>query len=153
MNSNEAETDLWIESLRRLGFGIATVAGGCMSPVLEVGDKAYVELSEPSSCRIGDIVVFPVADSLTIHRVVGSLWTPDGKLIVHRGDKSGAMAFGVIREERILGKLITVKKDSKVVSVSSLAKPRAIRLLSLVYSFLALERCALVWLRKAGTDA
>jgi len=63
------------------------------------------------------------------------------------------MAFGLIREERILGRLITVKKDSKIVSVSSLPKPRAIGLLSLVYSLLALERCVLVWLRKAGTDA
>jgi len=58
------------------------------------------------------------------------------------------MAFGLIREEGILGRLITVKKDSKVVSVSSLPKPRAIRLISLVYSLLALERCVLVWLRK-----
>ncbi len=148
MNSNEAETDLWIETLRRLGFGMVTVAGGSMSPVLEVGDKAYVELSEPSCCRVGDIVVFPAADSLIMHRVVGSLRTPHGKLIVHRGDNSGAMAFGLIREERILGRLITVKKDSKVVSVSSLPKPRAIGLLSLVYSLLALERCVFVWLRK-----
>jgi hypothetical protein len=85
-----------------------------------------------------------------MHRIVGSLWTPHGKLIVHRGDKASAMAFGLIRQERILGRLIVVKKDSKVVLASSLPKPRAIGLLSLVYSLLALERCVLVWLRKVA---
>lgn len=148
MNSNEAETDLWIETLRRSGFGIATAAGGCMSPVLDVGDKAYVKLCDPSCCRAGDIVVFPVADSLMMHRIVGRLWTPHEKLIVHKGDTASAMAFGLIKQERILGRVIIVKKDSKIVSASALPKPRAIGLLSRVYSLLALERCVLVWLRK-----
>ena len=123
MNGNQAEPDLWIETLKRSGFGIATVAGGCMSPVLDVGDKAYVELSDPSCCRVGDIVVFPVADSLTLHRIVGRLWTPHGKLLVHRGDKASSMAFGLIRQERILGRLIIVKRDRKVVLAS--AAPQA----------------------------
>lgn len=150
MNRNEAQTDRWIETFRRSGFGIATVASGSMSPVLDIGDKAYVELSDPSRCRVGDIVIFPVDDSLMMHRIVGSLWTPHGKLIVHRGDNAGALAFGLVRQERILGRLIFVKKDYNVVLASSLPKPRAIGLSRLVYSLLALERCVRVWLRKVA---
>ena len=120
-----------------------------MSPVLDVGDKAYVKLCDPSCCRAGDIVVFPVADSLMMHRIVGRLWTPHEKLIVHKGDTASAMAFGLIKQERILGRVIIVKKDSKIVLAPALPKPRAIGLLSRVYSLLALERCVLVWLESS----
>lgn len=58
------------------------------------------------------------------------------------------MSFGLIRQELILGRLISVKKDGKVVWASSLPKPKAIGFLSLGYSLLALERCALVWLKE-----
>lgn len=148
MNSKEAKRDLWIEALKTLGIGLATVAGDCMSPVLNVGDKVYVKLSDPSYYRTGDIVVFPVADSLMMHRIVGSLWTPQGKLFMHRGDETSAMAFGLVKQEQILGRIIIGTKDSKVILASSLPKPWTIRLLSPFYSLLALDRCVVIWIQK-----
>lgn len=146
MNSNEAQRDLWIEALKESGFGMASVASGSMSPVLNVSDKVYVKFDVQPEYKIGDIVVFPVADSLMMHRIVGSLWTPQGRLFIHKGDAASAMAFGLVKQEQILGRPIIVKKDSEVMSVSSFSKPRVIRLLSPLYSLLVM----VLWLRRMG---
>jgi signal peptidase I len=148
MDSSEANRDLWIEAVKKSGFGVATVASGSMSPVLNVGDKVYVRLGTLSYYGTGDIVVFTVADSLMIHRIIGSLWTPQGILFIHKGDNASAMAFGLVKQEQILGRPIIVKKGSKMILVSSLPKPRASRLQSPFYSLLALERCVVSWLKR-----
>jgi hypothetical protein len=148
LNSKEANIDLWKEALKKSGFGLATVAGDCMSPVLNVGDKVYIKHSAPSCYRTGDIVVFPLADSLMMHRIVGSLWTPRGKFFIHRGDKTSAMAFGLVKQGQILGRIILAKKDSKIVLASFFPKPRTIGLLSPFYSLLAMERCVVIWIKK-----
>ncbi len=146
--SSKGKDDLWIEVLNKSGTVMVNVAGGSMSPALNVGNKVYVELSHRASYRIGDIVVFPVADSLMIHRIVSSLPTPKGKLFVHKGDKARVMAFGLVRQEQVLGKAVRVKRGSKEIPVSSLPQPGVIRLLSPLYSLLALERYVAIWLKK-----
>jgi signal peptidase I len=148
MNSSEAKIDLWIEALKKSGFGMAVIASWSMSPVLNFGDKVYVRIDATSYYGIGDIIVFPVTDSLMIHRIVGSLWTPQGKFFIHKGDNASAMAFGMIKQEQVLGRAIIAKKDGKIILVSSLPRPRAIRLQSPFYSLLALERCVVSWLKR-----
>ena len=138
IDNHDAARNLWIEDLEQSGFGMATIASGSMSPVLNVGDKVYVKFGDQSNYKTGEIVVFPVADSLMTHRIVGSLWTPRGKLFIHRGDNASAMAFGLVKQEQILGRPIIANNDSKVISVSSLPRPRTIKLLSPYYSLLAL---------------
>jgi hypothetical protein len=58
------------------------------------------------------------------------------------------MAFGMIKQEQVLGRAIIAKKDGKIILVSSLPRPRAIRLQSPFYSLLALERCVVSWLKR-----
>ena len=147
MNSG-AKNDLWIEVLKKSGTAMVTVAGGSMSSALNVGDKVYVERGRPASYRKGDIVVFPVANSLMIHRIVGSFPTPKGKFFVHKGDKANVMAFGLFKQEQILGRAVRVKKDSKEISVSSLPQLRVIRLLAPLYTLLAIERCVIALLKR-----
>ena len=128
---------LWIEDFKRSGFGMASIASGSMSPVLNVGDKVYVKFSDRSNYKIGDIIVFPATDSLMVHRIMGKLWTPKGKYVIHKGDHAGAKA-GLVKQDQILGKPIVLKNDDKVIPVSSLPKPRTIILCSPFYSVLAM---------------
>ena len=146
--NNGSKNDLWIETLKRSGTAMVTVAGGSMSPLLDVGDKVYVERGRPESYRIGDTVVFPVADSLMIHRIVGSFSGPKGKLFVHKGDKANVMAFGLIKQKQILGKAVKVKKGKEEIAAFSLLHPRAVRLLAPLYSLLAIGRYVIALLKR-----
>ena len=137
MDNHDDTRSLWIEDLKRSGFGMATIASGSMSPVLNAGDKVYVKFSDRTNYKVGDIIVFPVNDSLMTHRIVGKLWTPKGKYVIHKGDHAGARV-GLVKQNKILGKPVVLKKDDKVIPVSSLPKPRTIMLFSLFYSALAM---------------
>lgn len=147
MNSG-AKNDLWIEVLKKSGTAMVTVAGGSMSPLLDVGDKVYVERGRPASYRKGDIVVFPVANSLMIHRIVSSFSILKGKFFVHKGDKANIMAFGLIKQEQILGRAVRVKKGKEEIAAFSLLHPRAVRLLAPLYSLLAIERYVISGLKR-----
>lgn len=144
MNQAEVAKKLWITALKESGFGLATVVSGSMAPVLNVGDKVYVKLAAQTNYELGDIVVFSVADSLMVHRIVGRFWTPQGRLYIHRGDAAGIMAFGIVKQEHILGSAIIAQKDGKIISISSLYKPREIRYLSLFYSLMPM----VLWLKR-----
>ena len=146
IDNHDDTKSLWIEDLKQSGFGMATIASGSMSPVLNVGDKVYVKFSDRSNYKIGDIIVFPVADSLMVHRIVGKLWTPKGKYLIHKGDHAGARA-GLVKQDLILGKPVALKKDNKVITVSSLPKPRTIMLFSPFYSAQAMT----LLLRRTGS--
>jgi signal peptidase I len=147
MNSG-AKNDLWIEALKKSGTAMVTVAGGSMSPLLDIGDKVYVEFSRPASYRIGDTVVFPVPNSLMIHRIVGSFPTLKGKFFVHKGDKANIMAFGVIKQEQILGRAVKIKKGKEEIAAFSLLHLRAVRLLAPLYFLLAIGRYVIAGLKR-----
>lgn len=143
MNRADSTQESWIEASRESGFGLATVVSGSMSPVLNVGDKVYVKFADQKKYCIGDVVVFPASDHLTVHRIVGKFFTQKGTLFVHKGDAAKLMAVGIVKQEHILGTAIIVRKGSEVIPVSSHLS-KTIRVLSPFYSLLA----AVLWLRR-----
>lgn len=149
MDNKASGRDLWIAALRQSGYGVAKIATGSMSPLLETGDIVYIRFDEQSKYRTGDIVVFPVFNSLMVHRIAGRLWTPRGVFIIHRGDRAGLMNFGLVREDQILGKPVIVQKEGQSMKISSLSESGSYSILSLFYSFQGLIHLV----RRTGANA
>jgi len=105
---------LWHEIYARDGIGVVTVHGHSMLPTFKNGDKVCIVPINSTQVKIGEIVVFQTGDHLTIHRVIGILESDSRTLFFHKGDNSYIPGANPIPVERIIGKVMGVKRGDKV---------------------------------------
>lgn len=83
------------------------IAGGSMSPTLEVGEVALVEPA--ARVRCGDVIVFSTERGDPIcHRAVLVVPGPGPRRIVHLGDAEGA-GFGIVGSRSVIGRVTSAR--------------------------------------------
>lgn len=105
----ERALDQWLLLRGRLEPGRTvrlTVRSGSMAPVLPVGAEAEVAVVDPSSCKVGDIVVFARGGRLVAHRLLFGWGHEPGARFLERGD--GVSPPGIVRARDILGLVVAV---------------------------------------------
>src|SRR5690348_11539286 len=63
------------------------VSGSSMNPLIQAGDELYVAFGRERP-RLGEIVVFWENHRMVVHRLVQRRRTPDGEVLLTRGDAS-----------------------------------------------------------------
>jgi Peptidase S24-like len=117
------------------GYGWVEAAGKSMSPLIQPGDRLYVEFGSRRP-RLGEIVVFADGARAVAHRLVRRVRTDEGELLIMRGDStlgfdspvSIADAFGVVRAYS--------RRDGAVVRVAAGPAAAAVAKMSLVAGYL-----------------
>ena len=84
------------------------VAGGSMSPSLEVGDLVIVQGIPPTDIQVGDIIIFdPPQGSQTIHRVTRIQTLPNGTIqFKTKGDANPNEDLHWIPEQNVHGRVL-----------------------------------------------
>ena len=90
------------------------VTSNSMFPLIEAGDKLFVEFVSPSRLVPGDIITYRCREDILItHRVVGRVFKEDGELhFFEKGDR-GVFA-PLIPQKVILGKVTKIRKNESV---------------------------------------
>jgi signal peptidase I len=110
--------------------------GTSMRPAIEDGDTITVGPVAALAIRIGDIVLYRHLDRPIAHRVADIYTAGGGVVVVPRGDaKAGFDA--PVESERILGKVIAVKRRtrSRATSIFESSLALAISLLGIARNF------------------
>jgi len=91
------------------------IGGGSMSPTIENGEIVSVEPADPSSIRIGDIVLLStLSNTALIHRVVSIEADPYGQHVVTRGDNCKFEDIPV-PIERVMGRAVAVERNGETI--------------------------------------
>ncbi len=94
-----------------------TCSGPSMYPTIRPGDgiELFTGRDAAESCRAGDIIVFPhhFAAMDVVHRIIKI--TPDG--MITRGDNNNRFDPKVIRFEDMAGKVVAIKRGSRLITV------------------------------------
>jgi signal peptidase len=94
---------LWF-SLGLLPFYPATVAGGSMSPALELGDMVIAAKVSSDAIREGDIIEFQHGEVRVIHRVVATEGSGDARQFITKGDANDRPDIDPVSAEEVKGK-------------------------------------------------
>jgi Peptidase S24-like len=104
---NELKRGLFLEVLRSFGAARLAVTGTSMLPAIWPGDVLEVRRQGMDEVRRGDVVLFRRDGRLVVHRVVETLDSEGGNLLVTRGDRQRATDSPISNEE-ILGRVTKV---------------------------------------------
>jgi signal peptidase I len=99
--------------------------GTSMRPAIEDGDTITVGPVDASAIRLGDIVLYRHLDRPIAHRVADIYISGGGVVVVPRGDAK-ASADEPVESERILGKVIAVKRRTRSRATSILESSLAL---------------------------
>jgi signal peptidase I len=91
------------------------VLSGSMMPLLRTGDEVLIQSVNPNNIRPGDIIVFKDPDKLIVHRVIRR-YDSGSPTFLQKGDSTTAAE--IIRSEDIIGKVIAVRKGSKIICLN-----------------------------------
>ena len=69
-----------------MGVRPLVVAGISMEPAYERGDLALIREVEPESLEVGDVIVFTLRSTATIHRIIEIEDTAEGLRFTTQGD-------------------------------------------------------------------
>jgi signal peptidase I len=84
--------------------------GGSMSPLVRDGDVVLVRPVEPSSVRVGDVVLCSShPGQIVVHRVVRKIDGPSGDLFTVQGDQV-TQADGTIPAMQVYGRVTTIER-------------------------------------------
>jgi len=92
--------------------------GYCMRPFIENGDTATIKSIVAKDLKCGDIVVCKFESRFKIHRFLGFKTYLGQKHLVTKGDKC-ITKDGLVPFSLLLGKIIQVKKNNRIVNYES----------------------------------
>lgn len=84
------------------GYSTAVVVSGSMADVIEIDDLVVIHREEDYD--IGDIITYESGKSLVTHRIIGK--TSEG--FRTKGDANNMVDLDPVKEDKILGKVVTV---------------------------------------------
>ncbi|HUV52658.1 MAG TPA: signal peptidase I [Dehalococcoidia bacterium] len=96
---------LWF-SLGLLPFYPSTVAGGSMSPALNLGDMVIASKVSPDVIREGDIIEFRQGEMMVIHRVIEIQETEGSKFFITKGDANSVADMDPVSPEQVKGRVM-----------------------------------------------
>jgi len=96
---------LWF-SLGLLPFYPATVAGGSMSPALELGDMVIASKVTPDTIEESDIIEFRQGEMRVIHRVIDIEESGDVRQFITKGDANDNPDIAPVSLEQVRGKVM-----------------------------------------------
>lgn len=114
-SANEFD-DLYRAVADKAGSVRLQAKGGSMYPFIQSGDWVTVSCRNDGRCdlRKGDIILFKKDDSLYMHRVIKN----DKGVLLTKGDQSFG-ADGVIFEETVLGRVLSVERSGRSIDTNS----------------------------------
>lgn len=115
MVSPNTVIDLWADLHQRKRESWLPVLSGSMMPLLRTGDEVLVQSASPDSIRPGDIIVFKNQDKLIVHRVIRR-YNNGNPSFLQKGDSTTAAE--IIRSEDVIGKVIAVRKGTKIICLN-----------------------------------
>ena len=107
--------DLWADLHHQKQESWLPVLSGSMMPLLRIDDYVLVQSVSPDSIRPGDIIVFKGQDKLIVHRVIRR-YDNGSPAFLQKGDSTTTAE--IIRSEDVIGKVIAVRKGSKVICLN-----------------------------------
>ena len=96
---------LWF-SLGLLPFYPSTVAGGSMSPALNLGDMVIASKVSPDVIREGDIIEFRQGEIMVIHRVIEIQETEGSKFFITKGDANSVADMDPVSPKQVKGRVM-----------------------------------------------
>lgn len=96
---------LWF-SLGLLPVFPSTVAGGSMSPTLELGDMVVLTKVSPSAIKEGDIIEYRQGEMNTVHRVIDIEESGGVTQFITKGDANDIADVEPVLAEQVRGKVI-----------------------------------------------
>jgi len=96
---------LWF-SLGLLPFYPSTVAGGSMSPALNLGDMVIASKVSPDVIREGDIIEFRQGEVMVIHRVIEVQETEGSKFFITKGDANRVADMDPVSPKQVKGRVM-----------------------------------------------
>lgn len=139
-------TELWQESLAKLGASWGEVTSNSMAPAIKEGDRVLVERVHWEEARFGDIVVFRRADMLVVHRVLGRRFRAGRSYLVEKGD--AVLWLGLVPGEDVLGRVRSIQNSRGTGNALSGAG-RALQLTLAFQSYACLQVWGTIeWLRR-----
>ncbi|HDN65289.1 MAG TPA: signal peptidase I [Methanosarcinales archaeon] len=107
---------LWADLHHQKQESWLPVLSGSMIPLLQIGDNVLVQSVSPDSIRPGNIIVFKSRDKLIVHRVIRRY--DNGSLtFLQKGDSTTTAE--IMRSEDVIGKVIAVRKGSKIICLNN----------------------------------
>jgi signal peptidase I len=116
-STNGLEIDMWIDHFRKKKEAQLPVLSGSMAPLLDVGDDVLVENALPLEIRLGDVIVFKNQGKLETHRVI-RIFRAANLSFLQKGDN--IRTAEITTGDRLVGKVIAVKKDSRIIQFDSI---------------------------------
>jgi len=112
----------WPLLFDRRGFYLA-VFGKSMLPSLFPGDRLWIERVDPSTLRVGEIVMVRFGSRARVHRIQGIRRNPDGKSIfIARGDAMPE-PDPEVSEDDLVGKVMSVLREGREISPDAQRSP------------------------------
>ena len=96
---------LWF-SLGLLPFYPSAVAGGSMSPALNLGDMVIASKVSPDVIREGDIIEFRQGEVMVIHRVIEVQETEGSKFFITKGDANRVADMDPVSPKQVKGRVM-----------------------------------------------
>ncbi len=88
-----------------------------MVPLLRIGDYVLVQSVSLDSIRHGDIIVFKGRDKLVVHRVIRR-YNNGSLTFLQKGDSTTTAE--ITRSEDVIGKVIAVRKGTKIICLNDI---------------------------------
>jgi len=129
----EVLCQLWAENLRRQGSSWGRAVSHSMRPLIAEGDRVLVERIPREEVGFGDIVVFPGAGQLTVHRVLGRRRVGGREYFLEKGDHN--FWAGLVPSNDVVGRVGAIETSGAVLWLTS-RRWRLLQRLLALYSYL-----------------
>jgi GNAT superfamily N-acetyltransferase len=101
--------------------------GTCMYPTVRAGDVLRIQSCRAADVSVGDIAVGRKPGFLFAHRVIGKGLERGRAYIITRPDQSQVGSDGPTFDESLLGKVVTIERNSRAVPLHPFAHPWPVR--------------------------
>lgn len=100
-----------------------TIISNSMKPLLQLGDKIFIETVELDTLQLGDIVLIETSGELMTHRFWGVVQQNGQNFIITRGDRP--LNFDMLWEStKLIGRIVARQRDSRLLSFQESAGKR-----------------------------
>ena len=112
------EFELAEEALKKSNKLRFRALGSSMFPIIRSGDLVTIKPFETTNLVLGDIILFKNNDKFFLHRIIKKINSNNSLIFITKGDFLSS-SDPYIDSEQVLGKLITLERDKRVINFNS----------------------------------
>ena len=109
--------ELWTEVLTKNGKGWLTVLTGSMAPLIHSGDTVLITNVSADRLANGNIAVFKREAEIIVHRILKRFDSTGKTYFLEKGDNT--YVSGIVMADDIIGKVMAVKSDNRLLNLDS----------------------------------